>query len=135
MDISGDMTEEVKNKILEKWKQKAMKWHMGKGGKVKIPEKAEEFIPENKSIEVEMAFIKELKRIIVDSDIERKSILLNVLANQERNLEKGIEPGKLPDVIRNISRKEEISSEVIRLAKEYNIGGVNLCYLWGLENE
>lgn len=133
--ISGNMREEMKKKVLEKWKQKAMEWHISKGGSVKIPEKAKEFIPEDKSIEVEMAFIKELKKIIVDSNLDRKSILLNVLANQERNLEKGIEPGKLPDVIKNIARKDEISSDVIRIAKEYNISGVNLCYLWGLENE
>lgn len=129
------MTEDIKNKILEKWKQKAMEWHMSRGGSIKIPERSEGFIPEDKSIEVEMAFIKELKKIIVDSKLERKSILLNVLANQERNLEKGVEPGKLPDVVRNIAKKEEISNKVIKLAKEYNIGGVNLCFLWGLENE
>lgn len=126
--------DEAKNKVLEKWKKKAMDWHRSRGGEIKVPEEAREFIPEERSTEVELDFIKELKKVIVASDLDRKSIFLNVLANQEKSLEKGIIPGKLPEVVKNIARRPGMKEKVVDLSKKYGVGGSNLYYIWGLEN-
>lgn len=128
------MTEKVKNKVLEKWKKKALEWHKSQGGNVKIPKEAREFVPEERSCEIELEFVRELKKVIIDSDLDRKSILLNVLANQEKSLEKGITPGKLPEVVKNIARKPRIKEKIVELSKKYGVGGSNLYYLWGLDN-
>lgn len=125
--------EEAKDKAIKRLKDSAMDWYKNQKENVEVQEK--EYIPESESNNVELDFVRALKKLIMDSELDRKSVLLVALANQERSLERGIAPEKLPEVVRNISRKPEIKSKVISLSKYYRIGNSDLCYLWGLEDE
>ena len=124
--------EDYKEKALEKIRQRAMDWHSDKaedkeGDKVFSA-------PEAKSAEAELGLVLELKKIIQQSTIERKEVLLAALQAQENMLVEGRIPEKLPYLVKNILNKKEITDRVTDAAKRYRIAGESLYYLWGLED-
>jgi len=122
-------SEETKNKLIEKMKQKALEWQSSEK-----KEPAVETFEETNQSSLELRLITELKKIIADSSLERKVIFLTVLNEQEKKITEDGESMKLPEVVRNLTRKEEIKSQVTELTKKYSLNGKTLCYLWGIEN-
>jgi len=126
------MNDDAKSKILEKWKNKAIDWHkkeLAAEGELSIDASEED------STKQELAMVKELKQIVIDSTLDRKSIYLTALATPEQMLERGKTPENLPLVVRSLIRKAEIKAKVLEVTKKYKIGGKSYFYLWGLEDE
>ena len=126
------MDEEIKAKVLEKMKSGAMDWH-----KKKLSEETEGSIDagEEDSVKQELALVRELKKIIVDSSLDRKSVYLSALATPEHMLERGKTPPNLPEVVRSLLRKNELKGRVLEATKKYKVCGKSYFYLWGLDNE
>ena len=112
---------------VEKLKQRAMEWHEKQTPSDTIEN------DEKNSGNAELNLISELKKIIVSSNIERKTVPLMALTDQEQRLERGIEATRLPEVVRNLTKKPEIKDRVITATKKYRVSGESLHYLWGLE--
>ena len=126
------MNDDAKSKILEKWKNKAIDWHkkeLAAEGELSIDASEED------SAKQELAMVRELKQIVLDSTLDRKSIYLTALATPEQMLERGKTPENLPLVVRSLVRKAEIKAKVLEVTKKYKIGGKSYFYLWGLEDE
>ena len=126
------MNDDAKSKILEKWKNKAIDWHkkeLATEGELSIDANEED------SAKQELAMVRELKQIVLDSTLDRKSIYLTALATPEQMLERGKTPENLPLVVRSLVRKTEIKAKVLEVTKKYKIGGKSYFYLWGLEDE
>jgi hypothetical protein len=127
--------DEIKQKVAEKMRNRAMSWHQKRGDSSSdAPVIGVVNVSEADSVIAELGFVRELIKIVEGSNIERKSIILNALTNQEQKLASGYSAEKLPELTRNISRKREIGGLVIGLAKRYKIGKQNLAYWWGLES-
>jgi hypothetical protein len=128
---SGLMDEEIKAKVLEKWKNKAMEWHK--------KELAEEGLSidasEDNSANQELTMVRELKRAVLESNLDRKSIYLTALATPEHMLERGKTPQNLPEVVRSLLRKSELKDKVLEITKKYKVNGKSYFYLWGLDDE
>jgi len=126
------MDEDVKAKILEKWKNKAIEWHkkeLAEEGQIGVDATEEE------SVNQELALVRELKRIVLESSLDRKSVYLTALATPEHMLERKKTPPNLPDVVRGLLRKGELKSKVLEVTKKYKVGGKSYFYLWGLDDE
>jgi len=126
------MDEDIKAKVLEKWKSKAMDWHkkeLAEEGQIGID------ATEDESANQELALVRELKRIVLESNLDRKSIYLTALATPEHMLERGRTPPNLPEVVRGLLKKEELKARVLEVMKKYKIGGKSYFYLWGLDDE
>ncbi len=126
------MGEDVKAKILEKWKSKAIEWHkkeLAEEGQIGVDATEEE------SVNQELALVRELKRIVLESNLDRKSVYLTALATPEHMLERKKTPPNLPDVVRGLLRKGELKSKVLEVTKKYKVGGKSYFYLWGLDDE
>jgi len=126
------MDEDVKAKILEKWKNKAMDWHkkeLAEEGQIGVDATEEE------SVNQELALVRELKRIVLESSLDRKSVYLTALATPEHMLERKKTPPNLPDVVRGLLRKGELKDKVLEVTKKYKVGGKSYFYLWGLDDE
>jgi hypothetical protein len=126
------MDDEIKAKVLEKWKSKAMDWHkkeLAEEGQISVD------ATEDESANQELALVRELKRIVLESGLDRKSIYLTALATPEHMLERGRTPQNLPEVVRGLLKKEELKSRVIEVMKKYKVGGKSYFYLWGLDDE
>jgi hypothetical protein len=126
------MDEDVKAKILEKWKNKAIEWHkkeLAEEGQIGVDATEEE------SVNQELALVRELKRIVLESSLDRKSVYLTALATPEHMLERKKTPPNLPDVVRGLLRKGELKDKVLEVTKKYKVGGKSYFYLWGLDDE
>jgi hypothetical protein len=126
------MDEDVKAKILEKWKNKAIEWHkkeLAEEGQIGVDATEEE------SVNQELALVRELKRIVLESNLDRKSVYLTALATPEHMLERKKTPPNLPDVVRGLLRKGELKDKVLEVTKKYKVGGKSYFYLWGLDDE
>lgn len=126
------MDEDVKAKVLEKWRNRAMEWH-----KKELAEDNQITVDatEDESANQELAMVRELKKIVLDSGLDRKSIYLTALATPERLLERGKTPANLPDVVKGLLKKEELKGRVLEVMKKYKVGGKSYFYLWGLDDE
>jgi len=126
------MDDEIKEKVLEKWKSKAMEWHkkeLAAEGEIVVDSSEEE------STRQELALVRELKKIVLESSLDRKSIYLTALATPEQMLERGRTPQNLPEVVKGLLKKAELKSRVIEVTKKYKVGGKSYFYLWGLDDE
>ncbi|MEM0372703.1 MAG: hypothetical protein QXO69_02580 [archaeon] len=81
----------------------------------------------------ELSLISELKSIVSSSNLERKTVLLTALEDQEQKIRNGFEATRLPEIVRNLAKKPEVKDRVITATKKYRISGESLHYLWGLE--
>ena len=123
---------DAKERALEKMKKGALDWHK--------KELAEEWeissdASEQDAITQELELVRELKKIIVESNLERKSVFLSALAIPEQMLERGKTSQNLPMVMRNLLRKEEIRGKVLEATKKYKVAGKSYYYMWGLDDE
>jgi len=126
------MDEDIKAKVLEKWKSKAMDWHkkeLAEEGQISVD------ATEDESVSQELSMVRELKKIVLESGLDRKSIYLTALATPEHMLERGRTPPNLPDVVRGLLKKEELKARVLEVMKKYKVGGKSYFYLWGLDDE
>ena len=126
------MDDEIKAKVLEKWKSKAMDWHkkeLAEEGQISVD------ATEDESVSQELSMVRELKKIVLESGLDRKSIYLTALATPEHMLERGRTPPNLPDVVRGLLKKEELKARVLEVMKKYKVGGKSYFYLWGLDDE
>ena len=126
------MDDEIKEKVLEKWKSKAMEWHkkeLAAEGEIVVDSSEEE------STRQELALVRELKKIVLESSLDRKSIYLTALATPEQMLERGRTPQNLPEVVKSLLKKAELKSRVIEVTKKYKVGGKSYFYMWGLDDE
>jgi len=126
------MDDEIKEKVLEKWKSKAMEWHkkeLAAEGEIVVDSGEEE------STRQELALVRELKKIVLESSLDRKSIYLTALATPEQMLERGRTPQNLPEVVKSLLKKAELKSRVIEVTKKYKVGGKSYFYMWGLDDE
>ena len=126
------MDEEVKKRVLEKLRKEATEWHkteLAKDGDISIDSS------EADSAKHELVMVRELKQAVLDSGLDRKSVHLSALAIQEQMLERGRTPPNLPDVVRNMMKKDELKGKVLEITKKYKISGKSYYYLWGLDDE
>lgn len=126
------MDDEIKEKVLEKWKSKAMEWHkkeLAMEGDMVLDSSEED------SIRQELTLVRELKKIVLESGLDRKSIYLTALATPEQMLERGKTPQNLPEVVKGLLKKTELKSRVIEVTKKYKVGGKSYFYMWGLDDE
>jgi len=126
------MDEDIKAKILEKWKNRAMDWHkkeLAEEGQIGVDATEEE------SVNQELALVRELKKIVLESNLDRKSVYLTALATPEHMLERGKTPPNLPEVVKGLLRKGELKDKVLDVTKKYKVGGKSYFYLWGLDDE
>jgi hypothetical protein len=126
------MDEDIKAKVLEKWKSKAMDWHkkeLAEEGQISVD------ATEDESVSQELSMVRELKKIVLESGLDRKSIYLTALATPEHMLERGRTPPNLPDVVRGLLKKEGLKAKVLEVMKKYKVGGKSYFYLWGLDDE
>lgn len=126
------MDDEIKAKVLDKWKSKAMEWHkkeLAAEGEIVVDSS------EKDSIGQELALVRELKKIVLESGLDRKSIYLTALATPEQMLERGKTPQNLPEIVRGLLKKAELKSKVLEVTKKYKVGGKSYFYMWGLDDE
>jgi hypothetical protein len=126
------MDDEIKARVLDKWKSKAMEWHkkeLAEDGEIALDSSEED------STKQELALVRELKRIVLESSLDRKSIYLTALATPEQMLERGRTPQNLPEVVKGLLKKTELKSKVLEVTKKYKVGGKSYFYMWGLDDE
>ncbi len=126
------MDDEIKAKLLDKWKSRAMEWHkkeLAADGDIVLDSSEED------STRQELALVRELKKIVLESSLDRKSIYLTALATPEQMLERGRTPQNLPEVVKGLLKKTELKSRVIEVTKKYKVGGKSYFYMWGLDDE
>jgi hypothetical protein len=125
--------DEIKAKVLEKIKRDAIDWH-----RKELSDEGTETrsidASEGDSAKQELALVRELKKAVVDSSLDRKSIYLTALASLEQALEMGRTPENLPTVVKSLLKKDEIRAKVLELTKVYKISGKSYYYLWGLDD-
>lgn len=127
--------EEAKQRAIDRLRNRAVDWYEKQGDPtVETTEAPGPAVPESDAPRVEMAFLLELMKLIGGSNLERKSVVLQALSNQQLKLEVGKPAEKLPELVRHLVRKEEIKFLVLALAKKYKIGKHDLTYWWGLEH-
>jgi hypothetical protein len=128
------MDEDVKKRVLEKLKKGATDWHQKEMAE-EMPNSLTIDATEEDSVKQELSLIRELKKVIVDSSLDRKSVYLSALASPEQMLERGRTPPNLPDVVRGLLKKDELKNSVLDITKKYRISGKSYYYLWGLDDE
>ncbi|MFH0987001.1 MAG: hypothetical protein V1911_03025 [Candidatus Micrarchaeota archaeon] len=84
-------------------------------------------------MQVEREYINELLGMIDKTSIENKSVLRIGLISQLSALDKGEDAVRLPAIIRNLARKEQIKDRVLTITKKHRVDGKSLHELWGLE--
>ena len=126
------MDDEIKARVLDKWKSKAMEWHkkeLAAEGEIVADSS------EDDSTKQELVLVRELKKIVLDSGLDRKSVYLTALATPEQMLERGRTPQNLPEVVKGLLKKTELKNRVIEVTKKYKVGGKSYFYMWGLDDE
>ena len=86
-------------------------------------------------VEAELGLVFELRKILQQSNVERKEVLLIALQNHEKVLLEGRISENLPYFVKNILSKRQIRDRAIDATKRHRVAGESLYYLWGLENE
>lgn len=123
----------AKARALEKMKERAMSWYSdAKAREEDAPGKRD--ISEKENAEQELRLVRDIKKAVVDSGIERKDIALMTLRNFEKQLEKGESPQNLPDVVKSLGKRPELSGAVREITKHYVVGSSSYYYLWGLSD-
>jgi len=126
--------EEAKQRAIDKLRNRAVDWYEKQGDPtVESTGAPGPAVPESEAPKVELEFLMELMKLIGDSNLERKSVILQALSNQQLKLETGSPAEKLPELVKNLIRKDEVKFHVLTLAKKYKIGKQDLAYWWGLE--
>jgi hypothetical protein len=123
--------DDAKARVLEKMRKDAMEWH-----KKNVSEESGGMdAVEEDSTKQELALVRELKKEIVEMNLDRASVYLSALATPEHLLERGKTPPTLPSVVKSLLRKDELKDKVLELTKRYKVGGRSFYYLWGLDDE
>jgi len=112
---------EVKEKVLEKIKEKALAWHAGRN------------VQEKDAGGQELKMIKEIKKTIVESSLNNKAILLITIKTLKDKLEKKENPETLPIFVKNLAKKPEIREKILEITKKYNVSGLSYYDLWDLK--
>lgn len=115
---------------LEKLKQDAMEWYEKKQPSIARATKKKQDNNSEDSIKQELAIIKQLKKIIANSELERKAILLEAMSTAEYKLKKGKMPENLPSMVEQLTKKEDIKDQVINTLKQYKLNNIAYYDLW-----
>ncbi len=129
--------DDVKQRALDKMKGRAMNWYTDMKSRevadVDAPIRRD--ISESENPEQELRMLRDIKKAVAESSIERKDIVLMTLHTLERQLEKGQSPQNFPIVVKNLGKKPEIAGEVSNITKRYMVGASSYYYMWGLGDE
>lgn len=129
--------DDVKQRALDKMKGRAMNWYTDMKSREVVDADApiRRDISESENSEQELRMLRDLKKAVAESGIERKDIVLMTLHTLERQLEKGQSPQNFPIVVKNLSKKPEIAGEVCNITKRYMVGSSSYYYMWGIGDD
>lgn len=122
---------DVKQKAIDKLRKSAMQWHESKIDKPVHNEIVIE--SDDKNTEQELLLITEIKQAVIDSKLDRKSVFLTGLAEQEAKIQRNVDATKLPEIIKNLAKKDEVKDKIREITKKYGLNGKTYHYLWGIE--
>ena len=123
---------EIQKKLIERYKKGAIDWYSEKTKAA--PETIKKPTYEEEDLSNEIQLIEKIEHIIENSNFEssRKAIFIGSLKSSREELKEGSVPERLPNIVRNLCKKESIGNQIKTACELATNGGKSYAYLWGL---